>query len=93
MKTDLVIRKISIPHCARGPLRCEKCKEMSKEKNICLLKIYFKERKITSPIIELVRNGKRRFFEFEVVKIFKDEIEARNYAEKNAVSINLVDKD
>jgi hypothetical protein len=43
-----VIRKMSILHCARGPLRCKKCKETEKEKKICLLKVYFEPRNCSS---------------------------------------------
>ncbi len=84
--------KMSIPHCARGPKRCEECKARSEIKEICLVKIFFKPRGITSPIIELILNGKKGYYEFEVIKIFKDENAARNYARKNKIPIDLKDK-
>jgi len=32
------------------------------------------------PVIEVIRNGQKEFREYEVIRIFKDELEARHYA-------------
>ncbi|MEM2145061.1 MAG: hypothetical protein QW279_06855 [Candidatus Jordarchaeaceae archaeon] len=84
-----VIRKMSIPHCARGPLRCEKCKEMEKEKKICLLKVNFEAGEVTRPIIEINKNGKKCLCEYDIVKTFENENEAKEYAKRN--SLNLLE--
>nr|MDO8079193.1 hypothetical protein [Candidatus Freyarchaeota archaeon] len=82
-----VIRKMSVPHCARGPLRCEKCKEMEREKKICLLKVYFEPGEIARPMIEIYKNGKKRLCEYDLAKTFEDEKEAKDYAKKNALNL------
>lgn len=84
-----VIRKMSILHCARGPLRCEKCRDMEKEKKICLLKISFDAGKVVRPMIEIYKNGKKGLCEYEIVKTFGDEKEAKEYAKRN--SLNLLE--
>jgi len=84
--SEYIIRRILVPHCARGPQRCERCREMAQEKKICLLKIHFTKSSIARPVIEVYRQGERRFGEFEIEKIFKDENDAKDYAKKNAIT-------
>jgi hypothetical protein len=82
-----VTRKMSVPHCARGPLLCEKCKEMEKEKKICLLKVYLEPGEIARPMIEIYRDGKKRLYEYDVIKTFENEKEAKDYAKRNALNL------
>jgi len=37
------------------------------------------------PIIEVIRNGKKEFREFEIIKVFADKIEAEKYAQENDI--------
>ncbi len=80
-----IIRVIADIHCARGPARCEKCKEAAKERTPCLLRIYVNEGRVTRPVIELERDGQRFFMVFDVVKRFNSVQEARDYAEEYGV--------
>lgn len=82
-----IIRKMSIPHCARGPLRCKKCKEAEKVKKICLLKLYFEPGEITRPMIEIYKNKKKCLCEYDIEKTFEDENEAKDYAKRNALNL------
>lgn len=83
--SSYIIRKIPIVHCARGPENCKKCKEIYTEK-ICLLDIsppHYGE--WTRRVIEVEIDGEKVCREFDVVKIFQSEDEAREYAEKNEI--------
>jgi hypothetical protein len=82
-----VIRKMSVPHCARGPLRCEKCRIMEKEVKICLLKVHFEPGEITRPVIDIYVNGKKKFCEYDLIKTFENEKEAKEYAERNMLNL------
>ena len=78
MSSDYIIRRMSIPHCARGPTRCEKYKEAAEIKKICLLQIYYEPGNIARPVIEIMKDGEPQYCEFDVEKIFEDENEAKD---------------
>ncbi len=82
-----IIKKIIVPHCARGPKRCEKCKQMAKEKKYCLLQIYFQGGKVTRPVLELEIAGKTQWYEFDLLKTFTDKNEAKLYANEHEIRI------
>ena len=88
-ESGYIIKKIIVPHCQRGPQRCEKCKQMAAEKKICLLQIYFKSGEIARPVIEVNKDGKTQWYEFDVLKVFKDEKEAKTYAKKHAIKVQF----
>lgn len=81
-----IIRAIRLAHCARGPELCAKCREMDVPK-ICLLDIdppnQGREARRT---IEVVIGGKREWREYDVVRIFDSEAEARRYAAENGIN-------
>jgi hypothetical protein len=81
-----IVRTIRLAHCARGPERCAKCREMDEPK-ICLLDIEPPDRGMAARrTIEVEINGKKEWREFDVVRSFADEAEARRYAEENGVA-------
>jgi predicted Fe-Mo cluster-binding NifX family protein len=81
-----IIRKIRLAHCKRGPSICEKCREMDVEK-ICLLDISppgageFQRR-----VIQVNVGGEEVWREFDVVRAFESEAEAKAYAEANGIN-------
>lgn len=80
-----IIRTIRLAHCARGPERCAKCREMDEPK-ICLLDIDPPNRgREARRTIEVDLDGKREWREFDVVRSFADEAEARRHAEENGI--------
>jgi hypothetical protein len=89
MASENIIRKISIPHCARGPKLCEKCAEAARNKKICLLEIFLEPTNVARPTIEVVKGGESNHYEFDVVKTFSSEAEAKEYAAKNKIDISL----
>ena len=77
---DHIIRRIRLAHCKRGPDRCAKCREMDQEK-ICLLQLFSPGTSLAQRrTIQVQDNGEPIWREFEVVKAFDTEAEAREYA-------------
>jgi hypothetical protein len=85
--SEEVIRKVTVPHCARGSRRCEKCEEAARIEKICLVRIFFDHGGIARPMMEIERDGDKLLLEFDVIRVFKDEEEARRYSKTN----NIVD--
>ncbi len=82
------IVKIFPFHCARGPRSCPKCKNLVDEgKKFCLIELFPDPPGAARPLIMLNIEGEEVNCEFKIVKIFKDDIEAKEYAEKNKVDI------
>lgn len=86
MSSEYMIKKKSTPHCARGPQLCEKCAAAAKIQNICLLEIFFERGNQDRPVVEIVQDGETKYVEYDLIKFFKDEAEARAYAEKNNIT-------
>jgi hypothetical protein len=83
-----LIKELTLIHCARGPLRCDKCKKLEEEgKKFCLIKAYSKAGKIARPMTRININNERVFCEYVVEKVFIDENEAKKYAINNGIEI------
>jgi hypothetical protein len=85
MPSEDIIRRISPPHCARGPSRCEKCKEAAQTKMLCLLRVYLAPSQIARPVIYLKKDGMDSYFAFDVMKRFEDENQAIEYAKQHGI--------
>ena len=80
-----IIRTMRLAHCKRGPAVCEKCREMDEEK-ICLLDICPPDQgMVQRRVIEISRGGESVWHEFDIVRAFESEEEAREYAEQNGI--------
>jgi len=80
-----IIRKIRMAHCKRGPAVCEKCREMDVER-ICLLDICPPGvGELQRRVIQVTIKGQEVWREFDVVRAFESEEEARQYADENAL--------
>lgn len=80
-----IIRKVRIAHCKRGPSVCEKCREMDAEE-ICLLDICSpREGEIQRRVIQVNIGGEEIWREFDIVRMFESQEEAREYADKNGI--------
>lgn len=74
-----VIKKLSVPHCKRGPKHCQLCREMA-EPRWCLLDVDPPDKEMVQrPVIELSIDGERHFLVYDVIKSFASEEEARRY--------------
>jgi hypothetical protein len=64
-----------------------KCREAAKLENYALVKIYYEPGSSARPVIEIIKNGTKMHCEFDVIKVFNDKIEAKDYAKKNSIKI------
>lgn len=84
--TRHIIRRIRLAHCARGPERCEKCREMDREAP-CLLDIDPPNLGLAARrVLPVTLDGETAWREFDVVRIFDDDDDARAYAAQYAVT-------
>jgi hypothetical protein len=80
-----IIRRIRLAHCKRGPAVCEKCREMDIER-ICLLEVCPPdEGMVQRRVIQGSVDGEEVWREFEVARVFENEVEAREYASQNGI--------
>lgn len=82
-----LIRRMSLPHCKRGPMRCPKCKTGEGKIVFCLIDIDPpRQGMVQRPVCEMLIGGKKVFKEYDVIKIFEVETEARACAEKHKLT-------
>jgi len=74
---------MQIPHCKRGPERCQICRD----RNImrwCLLDIDPPDQdRVQRPVIELEIAGEKHFRVFDIIKVFESEEDMKQYMLKN----------
>ncbi len=69
-----------VPHCARGPTRCDKCKVAANNPQLCLVEVFLEHTNVARPIKKFPAIGKEEYYEYQVIRTFTDEAEARQYA-------------
>jgi len=75
-------------HCARPKGACKRCAELAEEgEKYCLISFQYSAEEMARPMITIEINGEEVLCEFDLIKIFKDEIEAREYAMENGLDI------
>ena len=84
---DYIIKWMSIPHCARGPKLCEKCKEAIKLKKFYILQVDYGPGEGARPTIEIIKEGKSNFVGYIVIQVFKSQNEAEEYAKKQGFNL------
>ena len=83
-----IIKKLPRIHCARGPLRCDECKNLEKKGNsYALIKVFLEPVDHASPITEVQIEGEKVFGAYNVIQRFEEISEAKKYAEDNNVEI------
>ena len=89
--TKYIIKKMARLHCARGPKRCEICKEYSKDKKWALLDIAPSENPMAArPMIEIEIDGEMVFLTYDVLKYFDKKKEAIEYAKDKNFDFELM---
>ena len=83
------IQKRKRIHCARGPRGCKTCAEYAKEDIYCLIELFPEPGNMTRPMTEVEIEGEKMMCEFDIIKYFDSEKEARDYAEKNDVTLDI----
>jgi len=80
-----VIRRIQVTHCKRGPDRCEQCRQMNAER-ICLLDVCPPHPgEVQRRVTQVTVAGRPAWREYDVVRSFEDEAEARQYAASEGI--------
>ncbi|MFH2105796.1 MAG: hypothetical protein ABII22_00925 [Candidatus Micrarchaeota archaeon] len=82
-----MIKKIKVPHCARGPASCEKCEEINKKPAKYSLVKVASDPNVCRPMTYFGTGKTSVLMPYEVVKVFSSEKEAKEYAKKNKIEI------
>ena len=82
--TRYIIRRMRLAHCKRGPARCEQCREMASVERICLLEID-PPGEMQRRVVQVRAGGP--WHEFDVVRAFDSEEEARAYASEQGIEL------
>ncbi|OGK05585.1 MAG: hypothetical protein A2W80_17790 [Candidatus Riflebacteria bacterium GWC2_50_8] len=82
-KMKYLIKKMQVPHCKRGPERCEICRKTN-EPRWCLLDIDPPDKEMVQrPVLDLTIDGERHFLVYDVIKSFDSEEEAGKFLSEN----------
>jgi hypothetical protein len=82
-----IIRATRSQHCSRGPVICGKCRAMNETKWM-LLDIDPPDRgKVARPTIQIMLGTEPEWREYDVVRVFASEQEAKRYASDNQIPI------
>ncbi len=89
MESIEIIKKMSRLHCARGPKRCNTCKEyMDEGRSFALVRIFLTSGNIARPITDFINaNGEKTYGEYDIIQRFDNIEEAKQYAEENNVEL------
>jgi hypothetical protein len=81
-----IIRSIPMVHCKRGPDACDKCRAIAGPR-ICLLDLAPPNQGMVQRRVIKVRiDGQPAWREFDVIRSFADEAEARAYAAEHGIT-------
>ncbi len=81
-----VIRVVRTAHCKRGPDRCEECRRLDRAA-ICLLDLAPPDAGLVQRRVMPVEiGGETVWREYDVVRAFSDEAEARDYARAHGIA-------
>ena len=76
-------------HCARPKNACKKCSQLAEEgEKYCLVSFEHSAIEMARPMITIEINGEDVLCEFDLIKIFKDESEAKEYAIENGIEMS-----
>ena len=85
--SDKIVKLIPF-HCARPKGACKKCAELAEEgEKYCLISFQYSAEEIARPMMTIDVNGEEVLSEFDLIKIFNDEREAREYAIENGMDM------
>jgi len=87
--SDKIIKMVPF-HCARPKGACKKSAQLAEEgEKYCLISFQYSAEEIARPMMTIEINGEEVLYEFDLIRIFTDEIEAREYATENGLEILL----
>lgn len=81
-KPKFFMRKMRVPHCKRGPERCQEC-EKRREEVYCLLDLDPPQQgMVQRPVLEIEVGGERRFLEYDLLQTFVTKEAAMEFLRK-----------
>ena len=85
--SDKIVKMIPF-HCARPKGACKKCAELAGEgEKYCLISFQYSAEEMARPMMIIEINEEEVLSEFDLIKIFKEESEAREYAMENSIDM------
>jgi len=85
--SDKIVKMIPF-HCARPKGACKKCAQLSEEgEKYCLISFQYSTEEIARPMMEIEIDGEKVLCEYDLMKIFKHESEAEEYATENGIEM------
>ena len=84
--TRQIIRRVGLGHCKKGPSVCRECREMGEGRPSLLELIPPRQDGIQRRLIQVDWEGEALWREYEIVKVFATEAEAREYAGRNGIA-------
>ncbi|MHA2289881.1 MAG: hypothetical protein ACXABG_13940 [Promethearchaeota archaeon] len=85
--SDKIVKMVPF-HCARPKGACEKCMKLAEDgEKYCLVSFQYSSEEMARPMMTIEVKGEDILCEFDLIKIFKDESEARKYAIENGVDL------
>ena len=92
--TDFVMKKMARIHCARGPKRCDICKEYVTDLKWALLNVDPTEHlDAARPMIELEFEGEMVFVPFDVIAYYDDIKDAMEYVNERGIKVEILNED
>jgi len=85
--SDKIVKMVPF-HCARPKGACKKCAQLAEEgEKYSLVSFQYSAEEIARPMMTIEIDGEEVLCEFDLVKIFKDESEAREYATEKGLEM------
>jgi hypothetical protein len=84
-----IIKKMPRIHCARGPEICGKCREYMKDISFSLVRVYLEPQQEARPITEIYVGCRKIVGEYDILKRFDSDKEAKEYAIKYGTDITF----
>lgn len=85
--SDKIVKMVPF-HCARPKGACKKCTKLAEEgEKYCLISFQYSVEEISRPMMTIEIDGEEVLCEYDLMKIFKDESEARDYAMENGIDM------
>ena len=85
--SDKIVKMVPF-HCARPKGACKKCTQLAEEgEKYCLVSFQYSAEEIARPMMTIEIDGEEVLCEFDLIKIFKSESEAQEYATENGIKI------
>lgn len=92
--SELFIKKLLLPHCAKGADKCDECKKaVAQGERYYLIRVYYVSAgEMSRPMTMVNNNGVKKLYEFDVENIFDNAEAAMVYSRQNKVTVLPADQ-